>query len=925
NTGKGIYIANSHDCIITSCTVNNKQYGFYTTGASAYSNRFENNISSNCAYGINFYNDGGGNIVSSNTISNCSVYGIWLYLCNNNMISRNAFFDNADVTIFAQGTSGNEISSNTYTGCRMAAHISGGECNKIINNECNDNTGTCFYIYYSSSNFIYNNQISGGNSDGITFYYADGENIAKNNTITGITSGHAVFIYNSENVKITENYLDNNISGDWTIHIDYGSNNEISNNTYIGEGMFCLQTNTSGNVISGNTQVSLISNKGFAYTGFGVPGYGEAIVQGNYAYVVPGEGHFQVIDLTSKSTPTVVGYFYVGFKYFLDISSNVAFITGSDGIWTLDISDPYNPKYLNDDSTRKWYPQEGLVSEIRIIDEYAYVTVRESNDAFYVLDISSPTNITEVASVEIDSSYGARGIFIYDNTAYLEIYGRPWNTGLPEGGGVIAIDISEPTAPSILGSYDGTPLDSAWDTPYLIGICTTTAIMATNWSSTTTVKLILVDMSDPENPNKTAQYEFPDRCFLRRCETKGNYIYVIDPYYDHTGGSMSRTDPPSNLFTFDISAGTPTLVTTYTQSPTKYRYVSKYNNYLYINDFNYGIRIFDISISSSPQNIGGTVTAGEGHWSWTNSNATISYISQTFGGSIYAIDVTDPSTPRKIGKIYWDGEGVRNPIEGKENVLYVPKGNYVTIVDYSDVENPINIGDLEDIVPYLPRVVVEGNSLYVIYNEDDESRLSIYDISYPTSPVFKSELTIIEDIESNSSSPHIYVEGNYAYIMSGVEKTLWVVDVSDPETPEIVGELYDNVNFANFEDIVPGSFSAIYYSGNIVVKSSAAYIMTGDIDVEDRGIHIVDISNPSSPQYEGFINNQFEEELKVYNDYLIIGGYFRIAIYDITDVFDPIWEENGNVGNCWSLGNIRGLNLYSPSLSGLVITELPTP
>ncbi len=555
-------------------------------------------------------------------------------------------------------------------------------------------------------------------------------------------------------------------------------------------------------LFSGNYPTkSLISSKGFAYTGFAVPGNGEVIVQGNYAYIAPGEGNFQVFDITDKRAPKPVGHFNAGFKYNPAVYKNTAYLLRKS-IYPVDISRPENPKWL-DGSTPWTPPSGGGAGNIVIHNGYAFVTAAGSNIGFYVLDISNPGNLKVLASLDIGDPMGGSELFIEGDRAYVAIPGRRADYSEPKGGGVVAIDISRPLCPKVLGSYRPKPGDDVYSSPYLIGCKGNIMVMTSDWRPPNFPperpgSLMLVDMSNPARPVKRGVYTFLDdhgkiqgNLKLIDCATKDNCIYVTDCNYDYNQDSMSRNNPPTRLFTFDISnPGKPLLVDQIEQKPARYFFVSRYGNYLYVNDYNYGIRIFDVTNSRKPAYVGGTVTAGEGHWAWTNEDETRSYISQTFGGSIFCADVTNTGSPTVIGKQYWDGDCVENPIKGKNSTLYVPQLYSVSVVDFSDPSNPVKTCELPGLPEGMtvPRIDVAGNKLYAVLRDPAKAknRLIIYDISSPNKPVFVSDTVI----GSGKHAPKVCVKGEYAYIMCGDQDKLFVFEISNPKIPAFCSELF---------------------------------------------------------------------------------------------------------------------------------------
>jgi hypothetical protein len=700
-------------------------------------------------------------------------------------------------------------------------------------------------------------------------------------------------------------------------------------NPEVREGILAIDP-VSGRfaLFAGNyPEATMMVETGFAWTGFGVPGIGDIIVVGNYAYLPAGEGNFQVIDVSDKADPRVIGHFGIGFNNWVQVKDSIAYLIQREKILTLDISNPEVPDWLGDNNPA-WTSPSGRPMQMQLLNNnYAAVTILNSAIEFYILDLSDPTNITEVSPLDLGETLGGQELFINGNRAYVGIYGRPIWFEPTEGGGVIAIDISDPVNPFILGAYHGEPEDDEYDTPYLIGHDGDMMIMATNWNQVQSkpAKLIVVDMTDPANPRRRGEYVFLDNqdlpeknVFLKRALCDGGYLYVTNSNYDYTGVGLNRANPPSHLYTFDISdPDNIVMVDDYSQTPAKYRYVSKSGRYLYINDYNYGIRIFDVNDPSKPHYVGGTVTAGEGHWVWANEEGTYAYLAQSFGGSIYAIDITNNAHPQVVGKPYWDGEWLSytNLLLGKGDILYLPQSYAVTMVDYQDINNPVKIGEVPG-VPGPLGMTIQGNYIYINYTSpgaNDIKLLGVFDISNPSDPLLISETTL-PTINVHTRLP-ISIENNYAFVTNTKDKKLLILDVSDPALPVLIS------NFEITEQ--PEGFQG-WYEGNIIACKGYSYVI-GKQGGED-GFHIIDVRNPANPSYVSFISTGgWPENFLVYNNLLILGLYSSTHVYDISAPSTPSMIESVHLGGwaSWNPGIIRGTNLYYPSLDGLKIMKLP--
>ena len=194
------------------------------------------------------------------------------------------------------------------------------------------------------------------------------------------------------------------------------------------------------------------------------------------------------------------------------------------------------------------------------------------------------------------------------------------------------------------------------------------------------------------------------------------------------------------------------------------------------------------------------------------------------GGGIIVFDVSNPSSPVKMGEVGTPG-GVGG-LFFLNNRIYVANVGGLRIYDASDPSSPLFLGNCS-ILPIDPLndktidVWVEGNYAYVAGNTYG---LQIVDVSNPSSP------KEVGHYDTPGQAFAVSVQGDYAYIADR-HGGLRIIDVSDPSHPEEVGVW------------IPWWDTFIY---NVFVSGDYAYLVC-DTD----GLLIIDISNPSNPEYVG--------------------------------------------------------------------------
>ncbi len=160
-------------------------------------------------------------------------------------------------------------------------------------------------------------------------------------------------------------------------------------------------------------------------------------VDGNFAYIADGEAGLQIVNITDPVDPTLAGsygynindardVFVLGdYAYFVDISSLIV----------LDISDPTNPTYKGNFTTR------GYAYGVFVDGDYAYIA--DGDSGLTVADISDPSNPTFAGFYDTEGE--AWDVFVESNFAYVASDGDF---------GLTVVNISDPIQPAYAASYN---------------------------------------------------------------------------------------------------------------------------------------------------------------------------------------------------------------------------------------------------------------------------------------------------------------------------------------------------------------------------------------------------------------------------------------------------------------------------------------
>ncbi|MBI5221888.1 MAG: hypothetical protein HY980_00085 [Candidatus Magasanikbacteria bacterium] len=173
-------------------------------------------------------------------------------------------------------------------------------------------------------------------------------------------------------------------------------------------------------------------------------------------------------------------------------------------------------------------------------------------------------------------------------------------------------------------------------------------------------------------------------------------------------------------------------------------------------------------------------------------------------------------------------------------------------------------------------VFVSGNYAYVLSSL--ETSLSIIDISNPASTTYKGAYT---DSTLLAGIGTVFVSGNYAYVVGSTNDYFAVIDVSNPSNPVLRGSLTDSTN-------LNGPVS-VFVSGNY------AYVACGPLS-SAGGLAIIDISNPANPVIKSYLNNGTGgAELRGATSVFVSGKYAYVTTngnatdaLEVVDISNPL-------------------------------------
>ena len=205
------------------------------------------------------------------------------------------------------------------------------------------------------------------------------------------------------------------------------------------------------------------------------------VVQGDYAYLATDDNaaELQVIDINDPYTPFVAASYNLDSNnnaMDIDINATEAYIVQGDELFSFSIVDPLNPEILDEEDI------DDQATEIFVSGENLYIATEDSDKELQIVDITSPVNINVIGQYDLPGSLKGTDVFVQGNYAYISTQ----NNG--SGDEFFAFDITTPSAPNFLGSYN------VGESIFSFGIVGNYALLGTNFLDD---ELLVLDIGTP--------------------------------------------------------------------------------------------------------------------------------------------------------------------------------------------------------------------------------------------------------------------------------------------------------------------------------------------------------------------------------------------------------------------------------------------
>ncbi|MEW6743490.1 MAG: hypothetical protein AB1486_12105 [Planctomycetota bacterium] len=221
---------------------------------------------------------------------------------------------------------------------------------------------------------------------------------------------------------------------------------------------------------------------------------------------------------------------------------------------------------------------------------------------------------------------------------------------------------------------------------------------------------------------------------------------------------------------------------------------------------------------------------------------------------LQVVDITDPGAPVVKSTLIGLDDYFRAVLIEQNLVYLFIEEEGIAILDVSNPEDIVQLGFVQ-VYPYIDDMCLAGDLLYLAGNG-----MEIVDVSDPSAPFILSQW-------GNAYTPGIVVAGSFAYVTDDDDRTLHVVDVSNPADPIGRGELqpYGRAEFVDVSGttvfVCDRDYGLLAVDVNdpaepvLLSMTCTGYYVTA-IDVEDglgtvtanlSTVHMVDLSDPFAP------------------------------------------------------------------------------
>jgi hypothetical protein len=573
---------------------------------------------------------------------------------------------------------------------------------------------------------------------------------------------------------------------------DYDTPGKASNMAKHGDLLYVADGERGLRILDVSSPAN-ISDVGYLDT----PGISQdVVVSGSIAYVADGAEGLRIIDLSTPDSPAEIGV-YDQFQDVtaLAVTDNTAFLARWGWLPIVDVSIPTSPTLLGGYACS--YPVDVVVAQELLLVACGY-------DGLHILDISSPEE-----PIHLSTPYGVTGyarLAVSGDTAYVL-------ATIPDVS-LTAVDISLPLTPTIQGRIYLPGVERTYD--LTIDGDRAYVVTGKDMSAQGDQGLRIVNINNPARMREVGWFD-----------TGADSLGVLSD-----NGLAYLGLGTAGVSIVDVSHVSGLVEAAHYAVPVLAEAVTVKDDYAYVADYSYGLRIIDVSQPAFPNWVGSLDA------NFLDPSIVISgdhaYVGEREG--LHIIDVSDALRPVQVGQFSMFIDQA-NAVVLSGTLAYIAGGDGLYIIDVSDSTHP------EQLALYR-----ESGGLYDLDLSDNllyasGSEFIVLDINAPDAPL---------EVGSCPGTGRIAISGTYAYVATGNE-TLSVIDISNPALPQVVGS-----------GVVPT------YARDVAVIGP--YALVADVNY---GLRVFDVSNPREPSEVDYYDTPGNPEGIVVEGRLVyVGDYY---------------------------------------------------
>jgi hypothetical protein len=246
------------------------------------------------------------------------------------------------------------------------------------------------------------------------------------------------------------------------------------------------------------------------------------------------------------------------------------------------------------------------------------------------------------------------------------------------------------------------------------------------------------------------------------------------------------------------------------------------------------------------------------------------WLSLIEGRSLLRFNLEDPSNPRL--DVQSTVDTYLSDIDIVDGRVYFSTSDGLIIADSSDSGELVPIAEHE-FAPAITAMDVIGDMAYVAFSSAEKATFRIMDLSNATAPKALSELAFdgyARDLVA--SGDHAYLRTQRCTAVNECTASLFVIEISSSESPMEVARL-DNA-FGG----------AVIIGHNMVVEGDRLYL------ADEDNLWLVDVSDPSSPQITGHYEtfNFYITDITPVGDLVFLAGLNGVQAVDVSNSGSPV-------------------------------------